>query len=257
MSVCVKPKFNIGGEPPEPVLWTFANTTSDIWCDFADEPTIQHNFGSIYRIDDKSGNNNNLIQNAATSQPLTGINQVNGLNVISFDGSDDYMESPIFTGDVYTSYFVLDTSTGASRNAIWCEEPAASSTKNYLFTLGGNITYDQFPPSGGAATGIAPEGIHLVEVVQTASNFREIYVDGTLLASSTEEYSGFPVVTASLGGRINSNNWFDTDMCEMNILLAVRSLDDREKAQGSLCWKWGIESLLPALHPYKSAPPEV
>lgn len=237
-------------------LWTPAQTTNDLWVDFSDTSTITESLNLVSKVDDKSGNNNHLTQSVASSQPLTNTNTINGLNVIKFDGSNDYLSSPIGLGDTYTSYFLVDT-TASSRNAMWCEEAlSGNSTKNYLYSgPGGSITVEQFPPSGGDAVGNVAAGINLIEVLQTSPGVGQIYANATQIQTLSEVFSGTPRFQFSVGGRLNSNNWFDTDMCEINFRLAVRSLNDRQRMQGYLCWKWGIQSKLPVGHPYKDAPP--
>ena len=60
-----------------------------LWLDASDESTLSGpGGGAVSQWNDKSGNGYDLTQGTATNQPTTGIGTQNGLNVISFDGSD-------------------------------------------------------------------------------------------------------------------------------------------------------------------------
>lgn len=62
------------------------------WWDASDTSTITESGGDVSQWDDKSGNGYHLVQGVAASQPATGANTINGLNVLTFDGSDDFLQ---------------------------------------------------------------------------------------------------------------------------------------------------------------------
>lgn len=66
------------------------------WWDASDTTTITEASGSVSQIDDKSGNNRNLVQSLLADQPATGTATVNGLNVLSYDGDDWLRASTTF-----------------------------------------------------------------------------------------------------------------------------------------------------------------
>jgi hypothetical protein len=49
--------------------------------------------------------------------------------------------------------------------------------------------------------------------------------------------------------------FLDGDIGEIVIFNSVLSTADREKMEGYLAWKWGLEGSLPMGHTYESAPP--
>jgi hypothetical protein len=59
-----------------------------------------------------------------------------------------------------------------------------------------------------------------------------------------------------LGGN-NAALGFIGDIAEFVILSSTPSNDDRQKMEGYLAHKWGLDGNLPSGHPYKSAPPEL
>jgi hypothetical protein len=62
-----------------------------LWLDAADTATITESGGFVSQWNDKSGNNRNFTQAVGASQPATGTRTQNGLNVLDFDGSNDFM----------------------------------------------------------------------------------------------------------------------------------------------------------------------
>ena len=62
-----------------------------LWLDASDATTITHVGGSASQWRDKSGLANHASQATGTKQPITGTRTLNGLNVVDFDGSDDFM----------------------------------------------------------------------------------------------------------------------------------------------------------------------
>jgi hypothetical protein len=67
-----------------------------LWFDAADATTITESGGLVSQWDDKSGNGRNLSQSGG-AQPTTGTQTINGLNVIDFDGVDDFLLSTSFS----------------------------------------------------------------------------------------------------------------------------------------------------------------
>ena len=64
-----------------------------LWLDASDLTTITESSGAVSEWRDKSGNGYSFTQATSTAQPTTGTTTLNGLNVLSFDGIDDWMVS--------------------------------------------------------------------------------------------------------------------------------------------------------------------
>jgi len=62
-----------------------------LWLDATDLGTIIESGGAVSEWRDKSGNGNHATQFTGSAQPLTGVNSLNGKNVIAFDGADDFL----------------------------------------------------------------------------------------------------------------------------------------------------------------------
>lgn len=64
-----------------------------LWLDASDLTTITASSGAVSEWRDKSGNGYAFTQSTSTLQPTTGTTTLNGLDVLSFDGIDDWMVS--------------------------------------------------------------------------------------------------------------------------------------------------------------------
>lgn len=64
-----------------------------LWLDASDLSTITASSGAVSQWNDKSGNARHVSQGTASFQPTTGSSTLNGLNVISFDGSNDNLRT--------------------------------------------------------------------------------------------------------------------------------------------------------------------
>ena len=59
-----------------------------LWLDASDSSTITESSGAVSQWSDKSGNSNHVVQSTADNKPKTSISSLNGLNTLSFDGTD-------------------------------------------------------------------------------------------------------------------------------------------------------------------------
>ena len=102
----------------------------------------------------------------------------------------------------------------------------------------------------------------ILGVAEWASNRLRLYVNGDLDADNSSAWasgSNTPNTLsngATVGGIDSEAAYFLGDVAE---LFAVRdaapSSDDVDKIFGYAAHRWGLTSLLPAAHPYKTTPP--
>ena len=80
------------------------------WYDASDTATITVTSGSVTQWSDKSGGGHHLAQSAGSTAPVSGTRSQNGLNMIDFDGTNDYLfrhGSISFPRDTWTVFAVL------------------------------------------------------------------------------------------------------------------------------------------------------
>jgi len=78
-----------------------------LWLDASDAATIIESGGFVSQWNDKSGNDNDVTQPVGSRQPLTGTENINGSNVINFDGSNDFLRKLSFSASISTTMFFV------------------------------------------------------------------------------------------------------------------------------------------------------
>ncbi len=239
-------ELNTGGSA---AFWTPANLSSlAAWYDASDISTINKD-GSNYvsQWDDKSGNDNHLLQSTGTDQPLYDSSN----NLINFSGT--YMSCSSFSpsGD-YSFYFVVknkETSISGEAHAI------IGTKKN---TGNGFLIYNINTWHTGSDIKLFLEG---------GGTTGTLYNDGSSILNN---YSADELFQGALIGNLSSGpysfrvniiqnlNWRgNNDFCEIIVVNEQNTESQRQVIEGYLAHKWGIESKLPVDHPYKTNPPNV
>jgi hypothetical protein len=202
---------------------------------------------------------NDATQGTAASRPTVDATGLNSMAVVDFDGSADHFVLPDFVS-AYTSgsaFFVanrdVDPAAGGGSAGAVLGFFGTGSEPHYPFTDG--VIYENFGSTvrktvGNVATSLATWHIGNFN---SAANAWSFFMNGT-----SEFSTGTNTVAFSTGPIIGSNNltaFWPGKVAEILIFNAVLSQSDREKVEGYLAHRWGIESVLPAPHPYKSSPP--
>lgn len=237
-------------------LWQPSNDTYSvaprIWYDASDSSTITTATG-VSEWRDKSLFGRHATQSSGTSQPALISNELNGRNVIRFDGSNDFLD---YDGNVLgqARHFVIAV---VSRR----------SNKSANFWIGGNVTtqYRQLTLGWNTNTQymysmanydltytVAGYTSPVWEIwgtfVDTAG--KKIILNGTQVTSNNQTF----VMTSNTSGYIGryTSNYYNGDIAE---ILVYRGFTDRPRIEGYLAWKWGLQGLLPVGHAYKNAAP--
>jgi len=96
----------------------------------------------------------------------------------------------------------------------------------------------------------------------TASNRSIIRANGTTVLQVNTNLAvpktGNPAYTLDIGafGGVSSLNRLVGAFAEIVFLTGTTNDIDRQKMEGYLAWKWGLQGQLPAGHPYKDAAPK-
>ena len=241
------------------IFWTPAYISTAAWYDASDTNTITLGAGGVSQWDDKSGNANHATQGISVNQPQTGTNIINGLNSIEF--VQDYFQNTTKLTNVRSIFFVSDIIDGSGlavnvapvigevtglENHLFVR----SNATDYGISIDGNISQTgsagvngSTPTTSGPQTGRNIDfGLSIVEKESPL----QWYVEWD--ANVDWDYIGKLVA----GG--NDYNLIGA-LGEIIILDSVPSTDLRQKFEGYLAWKWGLQNSLPALHPYKDGRP--
>lgn len=242
-------------------LWTPAEITTELWFDASDSSTITlDGSDKVEQWNDKSGNGLHLTQANASYRPSVSTEAKNGLDVISFDGSNDYLSvvsgSEIEAADVYivlnytgttSTGIPLGIAAGASGVSDYIGVPSGDPANLYS-CYKGLITY--------TARGNISAGYHILNRRPINNASIDNYIDSKLTSFTTSySYSDENYDRLFVGSRRQLNSFFSSVICEIVILPSNASSYDRQKIEGYLAHKWGLESALLDSHPYKMFAP--
>ena len=207
---------------------------------------------------------------------VSGTTKYNGLNVVVFPTNGElrftvaipYQPRAWFavfrqttqvtvSGPNNTQYFaIINQTQGSGQDALFGPGlPTTQGTTSYILAEG---------PSGitiSVSTGnTVPDGYNVMKqyawinsAASTASNFQT--VNGTSYAlTTTNTATGYR--TDSVTYSINTG-WYNNscDLAEIIMYNAEITTSQIQQIEGYLAWKWGINTSLPATHPYIKFPP--
>ena len=226
----------------------------EAWYDMADPSTVILNGSNVSQLSDISGNNNHAVQAAAASQPLYGTNFVNGLNTVT--ASSDYMSLTSSLTNVKAAFFVTSGLAGSTANTSLAPILGATGApQDHTFIRTNAVDYD-------------------ISINGSASNSGNASVNGGNLVSGSDISLGLsiPDKAGDLFWYADYDNNARVDdllailtasitlvgsIGEIVLLNSIPSLEDRQKMEGYLAWKWGLAGKLPGSHPYKNNHPRV
>lgn len=254
-TIISEPKFGPGEVPSPPsdpiVTPTRAWLPTDLgsvlfaWWDPADSDTVTldgSNF--ITQIDDKSGNERHLVDDGT---PALTVGTINGVDAAATPATVSHLGWAGDLDDATAFYTVADTA--ADTRYIYIQDSAS-------FYLG-------VADSGSTNT-----------TLENPSTGSEYWVDGVQESPSTRGdwynlTTGKHIVSMAGLGLVGTgwNNWnifgygsgfeLDNGFYGDHVLTGNLTTEERQKLEGYLAHKYGLEGNLPVDHPYKAAAPTV
>jgi len=241
-------------------LWDPSKLDTALWLDASDESTITESSGSVSQWDDKSGNDNHVSQSTGSNQPTTNSNTINNLNVIKFDSSNfEFMniDGNIFVNTDYEIFAVVKKNN-ADRGYIFGGE-----TGNFGKNLHFGWREDDLLRTShygndldGATGGYIVDGVTIVSTQFDLDGNKCLVQNGNEIACIATQYPLTEYLDATIG-RFSSLNYLNAYVCEIVVVQNLLSISNRQKVEGYLAWKWGLEGKLPSAHPYKTSRPTV
>ena len=139
-----------------------------LWLDASDGTTITSENGLVSQWNDKSGNNNHVIQATASKQPTTNSITQNTLNVLDFDGGD--WLSKTFSSNISHPYSVYVV--GKYDGGGWQDMVSNEGANNWY--LAGNGTTRYWYCGGAQPTSSSDTNYHIFEGIADCSS-REFF----------------------------------------------------------------------------------
>ena len=258
-------KWNIGAFNPSKL----SNLLG--WFDASDSSSVISSGSNVVRWNDKSSNNYTATaydDSGSNGTAETGQSTLNSLNVIDCD-PDDYFEVTNFTnpssGDLQA--FIVCKVTGVT-NASDSIISMNAFTNDWQLQAARNASWQgqltvSHQTSGNGNTGNGGTNINPLEYHIYHASFRfgvseyELLMDGARLGS-TNLRSYTSKISSNVELRIFANRsgglFPGGSIAEVVIYEDATQLN-RQKVEGYLAHKWGLEGYLDNSHPYKSQPP--
>lgn len=262
---------NFGSPPysgfPTTITQSFFSPKSisnlSLWLDAADANSFTLVGSNISQWNDKSGNNKHAIQSTGSNQPIYLPSSVD------FDGTANYMEVSglnVRPANIFAVVKADSVTSGQMHIVRYGRNPGTSfeftirQSNSDIVALWGYGTGTSLITLTGTGSGTLTRQLLTSTWDGTQAN---LYVNGTSVASSNRSDSQF-VGTSVI--RIGASFATDSDtsapsllwngtMNEILLFNQTPSRSDREKLEGYLAWKWGLQGNLPSSHPYKNIPP--
>ena len=229
--------------------------TSTLWLDAADTSTnsIQLGSGNVQTWKDKSGNGHNVAQAAGGSRPSPVSNGLNGLQVLSFDGSHDHLVSTTFVLENAHSIYAVAKSDSNGYSRIL----NGNTDGRYLFGNGnGNNNFATLYGvsdwnSTGVITNSPAQSVASHSILVAVSDGTNVtpYHNGTAQNSMSSTMGGSAPAGITIGkhGTASSQYW-QGHIAEIIIFKKNHSVNEREEVEGYLAQKWGLTGSLPSGH---------
>lgn len=240
--------------------WTPADISTALWLDAADASTVTLDGSTVSQWDDKSGNGRNASQGTSSARPVLTASALNGLNAITFDGSNDFMSianSFMATTTLIIACVVKENNGGFGGiitskigSPATDNSPALDINTSRLFEYDFGSLSPHISTTNGSSWGVV--------VGQSLSNTSSlIAVNGTIENSSSNSFSISSTASSTALGtyRVGDSNYGAFDLGELLVLTSNSTLETRQHIEGYLAHKWGLTANLPAGHPYKSVAP--
>jgi hypothetical protein len=252
------------------INWTPALISTELWLDAADASTVTTVSGAVSQWNDKSGNARNAAQSILGSRPTYTSNALNGLPVLTLDGTDEYMVVPhnnALNVQIASSTVIVVYKKSAGFRLMQKKIGAGPESDAWFYNDSSLLVV-----AGGFTTSYATnQNSWLIESSTWNGSTIKHWRNGSKL-TPTNVTNGTIVnneIDPSLTPAANTNDlWIgkrDNGVGTTGIMtgqiaaiiLCSTALSDvnRQKAEGYLAHLWALTANLPAGHPYKVNPP--
>jgi hypothetical protein len=245
------------------IPWTPADldTGLNAWFDISDAASITEISGAVSALADKSPNGNTYTQGSAAARPVKIDAELNGLPVLRFDGIDDHLAAPGHVDVGSVTMVMVAKVTAYTDNTYFYVQRRASNTAPIRFvglSQGNNKFRTLVGDSVVREMNAVDQNWHLFGWKAQAGN-HEGFVDGNLettIANASTGPTDYAAIGAFVGiGAGNSATYGFRAPVDVAEIIILDNETERERVEGYLAWKWGLEASLPLAHPYKDQAP--
>lgn len=235
--------------------WTPADLGASLalWLDADDASTITLNGSTVSQWDDKSGNSRHASQAVAASQPTYTAAGLNSKPALVFDGVNDSIISPtassVFPSTITYALAMIPLSTATIRG-ILTFAGADTFTEPFILQQQATELEQKYYVDGDyrITETIAQNTPYITELSYTGTQWVS-WLNGTQGTAYTGPRGSYA------GSGIHFGNGFSGPwngvIGEFVATTTALSTANRQRIEGYLAWKWGLEEDLPIDHPYR------
>lgn len=210
---------------------------------------------------DSSGNGNTASQGISARQPTFETNELNSKPIVRYDGLNDIISDgdisdlDVGTGDIWMA--CVFKSTDDSSAQFFFEK---GTTSFGLMTSSTGILQARLGGTSNIPLQSAGNWSRTEFVIVTASRVSSTcngFVDGSAMTTTNTTNTGSISNSSVLdiGASGVGSQPMTGDIAEVLVGGATLDTNERQKIEGYLAHKYGLEANLPSDHPYKSAAP--
>jgi hypothetical protein len=223
-----------------------------LWAWWKFDEMSQANGVAVASVADSSGNGRTL---TLVGSPTAKAAAQNGLKSLDFSATTSYGTFASSTALTSGSFFAVNKAGASPSGTTFggvCDMGSDSQTNHY--TYAGQVYCDFLSTFRKTAGAVTVNVWHQVLFWSAASDWGH-GMDGTDKYTTTSN-AVFGRATSYLASDNQFGTWrHQGEFGEVVILNNKPTTLNRQKLEGYLAWKWGIQASLPGGHPYKSAPP--
>lgn len=254
--------------------------TPVVWIDASDSENYTTSGTTLTGVTDKAGTYTMNINNT----PTVISSGLNGLSVFDFDGSNEYIQSNSYESQVdgngnhwAIGLFLADTVDG-TKDSFWSYETNQTPKRDYAVSSGasnntwpGELDLDALSTDRISSTignkqdwnsSISMDSWHIVVAIFNKTGNQILQrVDGANIFTPVNDYDNSLSENQELRlMRNRASQELDGQFAEFFAVADLpgtggTDISDVEKAEGYLAHKWGLASILPSDHAYKTNPP--
>lgn len=205
---------------------------------------------------DSSGNRNHATQNTTANKPTYRTNQINGLPVVDFDGTDDWMATLLSGSVLDESILAVAQKDSLAGTGSILGPSAAGGRVLYTAAITGKPGYakDNFAVIADAALFAITANTPGIIEGNLGVGSALLGVNGSV-ETFTHAQTLTPGLTSLLGINGHNSQRWNGLMAEVVVTQPAMTDDERRRVEGYLAHKWGTTASLPSDHPYKTTPP--
>ena len=228
----------------------------EIWLDATDESTIVQSSNLVSLWKDKSNSGNDASQNTTTYQPTYSPNGMGGFPSLKFDSDKMQFSNNNLLNKMC---FVVIKPISFSNDDAQILSSYSTNVQLRIDQSSNAFSYFQYAADSSIYLGstLAQNSITVNEISVLGFIFDQTYgssIDGIFEDSQINRNSSGNSTYNQIGMRGGNMDPYNGYCGE---IIIINSVDDlvRQRLEGYLAHKWGVESKLPSNHPYKNSAP--